>query len=367
MAASERGNGQRVLVTGGAGYIGSHTCLELLQAGHSVTVLDNLCNSSQESLKRVQSLAGRALDLVQGDIRDFDLLRRLLDSRGSKQPSFDAVVHFAGLKAVGESVAQPLAYFDNNVLGTVCLLRAMAEAAVKTLVFSSSATVYGDPASVPISEEFPRSATNPYGRSKLVIEDMLEDLYRSDPTWRIGRLRYFNPVGAHASGLIGEDPQGAPNNLMPYVSQVAIGQRECLQVFGGDYPTPDGTGVRDYIHVVDLAKGHLAALRSLSQAEAGTGQLLTVNLGTGVGVSVLQLVKAFEQACGRVIPYRVVARRPGDVAACYANPDLAKTLLGWQAQRSLADMCADAWRWQVQNPRGYRLVSTPAPSTGATQ
>lgn len=367
MAASEPSSGQRVLVTGGAGYIGSHTCLELLQAGHSVTVLDNLCNSSPESLKRVESLAGRALDLVQGDIRDFDLLRRLLDSPGGRQPAFDAVVHFAGLKAVGESVAQPLAYFDNNVSGTVCLLRAMAEAAVKTLVFSSSATVYGDPASVPISEEFPRSATNPYGRSKLVIEDMLEDLYRSDPGWRIARLRYFNPVGVHISGLIGEDPSGAPNNLMPYVSQVAIGRREYLQVFGGDYPTPDGTGVRDYIHVVDLANGHLAALRALRQDDGQSGRLLTVNLGTGVGVSVLDLVKAFERASGRGIPYRVVARRPGDVAACYANPSLAKTLLGWQAQRGLADMCADAWRWQVQNPQGYRLLGAPAPLGGARQ
>ena len=367
MAASEPNSGQRVLVTGGAGYIGSHTCLELLQAGHSVTVLDNLCNSSPESLKRVESLAGRVLELVQGDIRDFDLLRRLLGSPGGKQPAFDAVVHFAGLKSVGESVEQPLAYFDNNVAGTVCLLRAMAETAVKTLVFSSSATVYGDPASVPISEDFSRSATNPYGRSKLVIEDILEDLYRSDPAWCIARLRYFNPGGAHVSGLIGEDPQGTPNNLMPYVSQVAIGQRECLQVFGGDYPTPDGTGVRDYIHVVDLANGHLAALRALRQDDGQSGRFLTVNLGTGVGVSVLDLVKAFERASGRSVPCRVVARRAGDVAACYANPALAKTLLGWQAQRNLADMCTDAWRWQSQNPRGYRQSAAQAPSDGATR
>jgi len=354
MAGSEPSTARRVLVTGGAGYIGSHTCLELLQAGHSVTVLDNFCNSHPESLKRVQSLSGRALTFVQGDIRDADLLRRLLDSGVSGQPAFDAVVHFAGLKSVGESVQQPLAYFDNNVSGTVCLLRAMAEASVKTLVFSSSATVYGDPASVPISEEFARSATNPYGRSKLIIEDMLEDLYRSDPAWRIARLRYFNPVGAHASGQIGEDPSGAPNNLMPYVSQVAIGRRDCLQVFGGDYPTPDGTGVRDYIHVVDLALGHLAALGSLWQTDAQAGQLLTLNLGTGVGVSVLDLVKAFELASGRPVAYRIVARRAGDVAACYANPSLAQRLLGWRAQRNLADMCTDAWRWQSQNPQGYR-------------
>ncbi len=367
MAESDSSGVRRVLVTGGAGYIGSHTCLELLQAGHDVTVLDNLANSSPESLKRVESLAGRALEFVQGDVRDFDLLRRLLDSPGGKQPAFDAVVHFAGLKSVGESVEQPLAYFDNNVSGTICLLRAMAEAAVKTLVFSSSATVYGDPASVPIAEEFPRSATNPYGRSKLVIEDMLEDLYRSDPAWRIGRLRYFNPVGAHLSGLIGEDPNGAPNNLMPYVSQVAIGRRECLQVFGGDYPTPDGTGVRDYIHVVDLANGHLAALRALWHADGQTGRLLTVNLGTGVGASVLDLVKAFELASGRSVPYRVVARRAGDVAACYANPTLAKSLLGWQAQRNLADMCADAWRWQSRNPQGYRQSAAQAQSDGATR
>ncbi len=367
MGGSEVSSAHRVLVTGGAGYIGSHTCLELLQAGHSVTVLDNFSNSHPESLKRVQSLSGRALTFVQGDIRDADLLRRLLDSGVSGKPAFDAVVHFAGLKSVGESVQQPLAYFDNNVSGTVCLLRAMAEASVKTLVFSSSATVYGDPASVPISEEFPRSATNPYGRSKLIIEDMLEDLYRSDPAWRIARLRYFNPVGAHASGMIGEDPSGAPNNLMPYVSQVAIGQRECLQVFGGDYPTPDGTGVRDYIHVVDLATGHLAALRTLWQADGHIGRMLTVNLGTGVGVSVLDLVKAFERASGRAVPLRIVARRTGDVAACYANPSLAKALLGWQAQRNMTDMCVDAWRWQSQNPQGYRWSAAASPSDGATR
>ncbi|MDP2370716.1 UDP-glucose 4-epimerase GalE [Rhodoferax sp.] len=357
MAEFDATSGRRVLVTGGAGYIGSHTCLELLQAGHHVTVLDNLCNSSLESLKRVESLAGRSLTFMQGDIRDFELLRRVLVGPNNECPAFDAVVHFAGLKAVGESVSQPLAYFDNNLSGTVCLLRAMTEAGVKTLVFSSSATVYGDPASVPISEDFPRSATNPYGRSKLVIEDMLADLYRSDPAWRIARLRYFNPVGAHVSGLIGEDPSGAPNNLMPYVSQVAIGRREYLQVFGGDYPTPDGTGVRDYIHVADLASGHLAAIRALWQADSQTGCLLTVNLGTGVGVSVLDLVKAFERASGRPVPYRIVARRAGDVAACYANPVLAQTLLGWRTQRNLADMCADAWRWQSRNPHGYRQAA----------
>lgn len=360
MVASEPRGGQRVLVTGGAGYIGSHTCLELLQAGHAVTVLDNLSNSSPESLKRVESLAGRTLSFVQGDIRDGDLLRRVIGGPSEGRPRFDAVVHFAGLKAVGESVAQPLSYYDNNLTGTICLLRAMAEGDLKTLVFSSSATVYGDPVSVPILESFSRSATNPYGRSKLVIEDMLEDLYRSDPSWRIARLRYFNPVGAHVSGLIGEDPSGAPNNLMPYVSQVAIGRREYLQVFGGDYPTPDGTGVRDYIHVVDLANGHLAALRALWQGDDPSGRLLTVNLGTGVGVSVLDLVKAFELASGRPVPYRIVERRAGDVAACYANPALALTLLGWQARRNLADMCTDAWRWQSQNPHGYGQPTTTA-------
>lgn len=360
MAASDRPSGQRVLVTGGAGYIGSHTCLELLQAGHVVTVLDNLGNSSRESLKRVEALADRPVSFVRGDIRDADLLRRVIGNPAGGRPRFDAVVHFAGLKAVGESVAQPLGYFDNNLSGTICLLRAMAEGEVKTLVFSSSATVYGDPVSVPIAESFARCATNPYGRSKLVIEDMLEDLYRSDPSWRIARLRYFNPVGAHVSGLIGEDPNGAPNNLMPYVSQVAIGRREYLQVFGGDYPTPDGTGVRDYIHVVDLANGHLAALRALWQGADPSGRLLTVNLGTGVGVSVLDLVKAFEIASGRSVPYRIVERRAGDVAACYANPALAHTLLGWQARRNLADMCADAWRWQSQNPQGYQQAGVTA-------
>jgi UDP-glucose 4-epimerase len=333
-----------ILVTGGAGYIGSHTCVELLNAGFAVTVFDNFSNSHPESLARVERITGKSVGLVRGDVRDRAALVAALRQSGAK-----AVIHFAGLKAVGESVAKPLMYYDNNVVGTLRLLEAMAECGVKTLVFSSSATVYGDPQRLPLTEDHPLSATNPYGRSKLMIEDILRDLYLSDPSWRLALLRYFNPVGAHASGLIGEDPQGIPNNLLPFVAQVAIGQREYLNVWGDDYPTPDGTGVRDYIHVVDLALGHLKALARL-QAHTGC---LTVNLGTGTGYSVLDMVRAFEQASGRPVPYRIAPRRPGDIAACYADPQQARDLLGWQAERGLAAMCADAWRWQSGNPRGY--------------
>jgi len=341
-----------ILVTGGAGFIGTHTCVELLNAGFEVTVFDNFCNSHPEALARVERITGRKLGLVRGDCRDRTALAAAL--RASKA---DAVIHFAGLKAVGESVKQPLAYYDNNVVGTLRLLEAMAECGVKTLVFSSSATVYGDPQQLPLTENHPLSATNPYGRSKLVIEEMLRDLQRSDASWQIGILRYFNPVGAHASGLIGEDPQGIPDNLMPFVAQVAVGRREILNVWGNDYPTPDGTGVRDYIHVVDLALGHLKALAALAVAGRlqGPGQsgCLTVNLGTGTGYSVLDMVRAFEQASGRQVPYRIEPRRPGDIAACYANPALAYQLLGWRAERGLEAMCADAWRWQDANPAGY--------------
>jgi UDP-glucose 4-epimerase len=336
-----------IFVTGGAGYIGSHTCAELLTAGYDVTVYDNFCNSSQESLRRVQQITGKSLTLVEGDIRDGAALQAAL--RASKAI---AVIHFAGLKAVGESVQQPLMYYDNNVTGTLRLLEAMQACGVKTLVFSSSATVYGDPQQLPIPETHPLSTPTPYGQSKLVIEGMLRDLYKSDPSWHIGILRYFNPVGAHASGLIGEDPQGPPNNLMPFVAQVAIGRRECLNVWGNDYDTPDGTGVRDYIHVVDLALGHLKALQYL----AGMSQCVEVNLGTGVGYSVLDMVRAFEQASGCKVPYKVAARRPGDIASCYANAALAKGLLGWHAERSLDAMCQDAWRWQSTNPRGYHIT-----------
>lgn len=333
-----------ILVTGGAGYIGSHVCVELLQAGHDVTIFDNFCNSSPESVARIERIAGRAPRLVRGDIRDGAALADALKTSGAR-----AVIHFAGLKAVGESVQQPLAYYDNNVVGTLRLLEAMRACGVQQLVFSSSATVYGDPQRLPLTEDHPLSATNPYGRSKLMIEDMLRDLQASDASWRIAILRYFNPVGAHASGLIGEDPRGVPNNLMPYVAQVAIGRREQLQVWGNDYPTPDGTGVRDYIHVVDLAIGHLRALERLQAQEGG----LTVNLGTGTGYSVLDMVRAFEEASGRPVPYKIAPRRPGDVASCYADPAQALAVLGWRAERDLVAMCQDAWRWQSGNPNGY--------------
>jgi UDP-glucose 4-epimerase len=337
----------KILVTGGAGYIGSHTCVELLNAGHDVTVFDNFCNSQPEALARVERITDKKLAFVQGDIRDSAALMAALRQSGAT-----AVVHFAGLKAVGESVQNPLAYYDNNVVGTVKLLEAMTACSVNTLVFSSSATVYGDPQQLPLTEDHPLSATNPYGQTKLVIEKMLRDLYRSDPTWRIAILRYFNPVGAHASGLIGEDPQGPPNNLLPFVAQVAVGRREFLNVWGNDYATPDGTGVRDYIHVVDLALGHLKALERL-QTHA---ECQAVNLGTGVGYSVLDMVRAFEQASGKPVPFKVGPRRAGDIASCYADPAQALVLLGWRAERGLATMCTDAWRWQSSNPNGYAQV-----------
>ncbi|MFC0169597.1 UDP-glucose 4-epimerase GalE [Pseudoduganella danionis] len=329
-----------ILVTGGLGYIGSHTCVELLKTGHAVVALDNLCNSHRTVVQRLSQITGQPLDWVEADIRDRGALEALFAAR-----QFDAVIHFAGLKAVGESVEQPLRYYDNNVTGSLVLFETMAKFGVKTLVFSSSATVYGDPASVPILEDFPLSATNPYGRSKLMIEEILRDLYKADPSWRIALLRYFNPVGAHESGLIGEQPNGIPNNLVPYVAQVAAGEREILSVYGNDYPTPDGTGLRDYIHVVDLALGHLATLQKLAD---GAG-VYTYNLGTGRGNSVLEMVRAFEQASGKPIPYEFAARRPGDIAACYADPGLAERELGWKAQRNIDQMCADSWRWQTMS------------------
>lgn len=337
---------QTILVTGGAGYIGSHACLEFLQAGYDVVVLDNLCNSSPEALKRVQKLTGRELTFIEGDIRD----RKGLDALFQRH-DIDAVIHFAGLKAVGESVEKPLLYYDNNIAGSVTLFEAMQAAGVKTIVFSSSATVYGDPASVPIREDFPvGGTTNPYGTSKLFIEKILQDLAIADGAWRIALLRYFNPVGAHESGQIGEDPQGIPNNLMPYISQVAVGRREYLSVFGNDYPTPDGTGVRDYIHVVDLARGHLKAVEKLAQ---GPG-VNVWNLGTGQGYSVLDMARAMEKASGRPIPYRIAPRRPGDVAQCWADPAKALQELGWRAEKGLEAMCVDTWRWQSMNPNGYK-------------
>ncbi|GAA5784204.1 UDP-glucose 4-epimerase GalE [Chitiniphilus shinanonensis] len=333
-----------ILLTGGAGYIGSHTYVELIDAGFTPVIFDNFSNAKPEVVARLERITGRSVPFVEGDIRD----RAALDAAFARYP-IHAVVHFAGLKAVGESVEQPLAYYDNNFVGTVRLLEAMKAAGVRKLVFSSSATVYGDPHTVPIREEFPLSATNPYGRSKLMIEDMLRDLYRSDAGWDLAILRYFNPVGAHASGLIGEDPRGIPNNLLPFVAQVAVGKREQLSVFGGDYATPDGTGVRDYIHVVDLARGHVKALQKLDTAPG----CFVVNLGTGQGYSVLDMVRAFEAASGRPVPYRIVARRAGDIASCYADPAQAEQVLGWRAERTLDDMCRDAWRWQSGNPDGY--------------
>ncbi len=332
-----------ILVTGGAGYIGSHTCVELLAEGHSIVVFDNFSNSHPKSLARVERITGQRPNLVEGDIRDQSTIEQVL-----RQYQCDAVIHFAGLKAVGESVEKPLAYYDCNFIGTYRLLAAMQATGIRTLVFSSSATVYGEPQRLPLAEDHPLSATNPYGRSKLFIEDMLRDLYRADPSWRIAILRYFNPVGAHESGLIGENPQGVPNNLMPYVAQVAVGQREYLNVWGNDYATSDGTGVRDYIHVVDLASGHLKALQKL-----GSPQCSEINLGTGNGYSVLEVVKAFERASGKAIPYRISPRRAGDVAACYADPARAARDLGWKAQRGIEAMCRDHWNWQKQNPDGY--------------
>ena len=333
-----------ILVTGGTGYIGSHTVVELLNAGHQVLIVDNLCNSSVAVLERIAKLANPNFRFVQADVRDGAALDRLF----AEQP-IDGVIHFAGLKAVGESVAQPVRYFDNNVGSTLALLQAMDRASVRRIVFSSSATVYGDPEQVPITEASRLQVTNPYGRTKLMCEDILRDLQVSDPRWQVAVLRYFNPVGAHESGTIGEHPSGIPNNLMPYITQVAVGQREFLSIFGQDYPTPDGTGVRDYIHVVDLAQGHLAALNYLQNQQTS----ITVNLGTGRGVSVKELADTFARVTGVPVPYRFVDRRPGDVAACYADTTLARDALGWQAQLGVERMCQDAWRWQSQNPKGY--------------
>ncbi|MCP4465429.1 MAG: UDP-glucose 4-epimerase GalE [Halieaceae bacterium] len=333
-----------VLVTGGAGYIGSHACVALIDAGYDVVVLDNLSNSSVVALQRIGSICGTVPEFVHGDIRDRQCLGAVF-SRHTVQ----AVLHFAGLKAVGESVAMPLEYYDCNVSGSLVLLEAMAKAGIKNLVFSSSATVYGDPATVPIREDFNLAPTSPYGRTKRMVEDILADWQVANPDWSICRLRYFNPVGAHPGGTIGEDPQGHPNNLMPFIAQVAVGQRDKLFVFGDDYATPDGTGVRDYIHVMDLVEGHVSALDYVCRQ---TG-LHTINLGTGNGVSVLEMISAFERASGKAVPYEIVARRPGDIATCWADPALAEKLLQWRASRDLAEMCQDTWRWQASNPRGY--------------
>ena len=334
----------KILVTGGAGYIGSHTCVELLEAGHEVVIIDNLCNSKKIAVERVERIVGRRIPFYEKDVRDEAALQAIFDAH-----QVDAVIHFAGLKAVGESVAKPIAYYTNNLVSTLVLCNVMRKNGCKNLVFSSSATVYGDPHTVPIQEDFPLSTTNPYGATKLMIEDILRDIYKSDSAWNIAILRYFNPVGAHKSGLIGEDPAGIPNNLTPYITQVAMGKREILSVFGNDYPTPDGTGVRDYIHVVDLAKGHVKALEKLQENPG----LVTVNLGTGRGYSVLELLHAFEKVCGKKIPYQITARRPGDIAVCYADPSKAWKELGWKAEKTLEEMCEDSWRWQSQNPNGY--------------
>ncbi|MCE9790256.1 UDP-glucose 4-epimerase GalE [Shewanella indica] len=334
-----------ILVTGGAGYIGTHTLVELLAAGKEVVVIDNLSNSSVEALARVEEISGKSVLFYQGDILNKAFLQKVFSDH-----SFEAVIHFAGLKAVGESVAQPLKYYENNVTGTLILCQVMKEYGVRNLVFSSSATVYGDPASLPITETFPTSATNPYGQSKLMVEHILADLAAAEPNWNIARLRYFNPVGAHKSGRIGEDPNDIPNNLMPFIAQVAVGKRDKLSVFGNDYPTVDGTGVRDYIHVVDLAIGHLKALDKL----ATNPGLVTYNLGTGQGYSVLEMVKAFEKACNKAIPFEFAPRRPGDIAACYADPAHAAKELGWKAERSLQDMADSSWNWQSNNPNGYK-------------
>jgi UDP-glucose 4-epimerase len=338
------GSSDMILLTGGAGYIGSHVCIALLDAGLDVVVVDNLSNSNKASLERVQSTCGRSLVFRHADIRNEEAIYEILRAYG-----VTAVIHLAGLKAVGDSNVRPLTYYENNVLGTMRLLSAMKMAEVKTLVFSSSATVYGVPRYLPLDEKHPLEPTNPYGRTKFFVEEMLRDIYRSNDDWRIGILRYFNPVGAHESGLIGEDPLGAPNNLLPFVAQVAIGKREKLHIWGNDYDTSDGTGIRDFIHVVDLASGHLSALSHLKQPG-----VLTVNLGTGTGSSVLEVVRTFEVVSGRPIPYVIGERRVGDVATCYADPTLAKRLWGWQSSRSLTQMCADHWRWQMKNPNGYR-------------
>ena len=345
----------KILVTGGAGYIGSHTCIALHEAGYDVVVYDNLSNSSREAINRVSSLIDQPIEFIEGDIRDAELLRKVFTEH-----QFFGVIHFAGLKAVGESVAKPLLYYNNNVSGSITLLEAMAEANVKNLVFSSSATVYGDPEVLPIDEKSPRSCTNPYGQSKLTVEHILEDLAATNDGWNLIPLRYFNPVGAHPSGQIGEDPNDIPNNLMPYISQVAVGKLEKLSVFGNDYPTVDGTGVRDFIHVTDLAQGHVAALNYLQkrvgQDKYSSIGFLPINLGTGKGTSVLELVTAFSEVSGQNIPYQFSARRAGDIASCYASADKAKELLGWEAKLSITEMCQDTWRWQSMNPNGYNIA-----------
>jgi len=336
----------KILVTGGAGYIGSHTCVLLIEAGHEVVIFDNFSNASKESIHRVEQLVQTTVPYVEGDIRSREDLAKVFEAH-----HIDAVIHFAGLKAVGESVEKPLAYYDNNVSGTIVLCEVMQSYGCKSIVFSSSATVYGDPHTTPIKEDFPLSATNPYGRSKLFIEEILRDLYVSDHAWKVVLLRYFNPVGAHHSGTIGEDPSGIPNNLMPFIAQTAVGKREKLSVFGDDYDTHDGTGVRDYIHVVDLAKGHLHAIEKLQDFD----EVMTINLGTGKGYSVLDVVKAFEKASGKQVPYAIEPRRSGDIAACFADPAYAKEILAWEAEKSLTQMCEDSWRWQSQNPTGYEI------------
>ena len=375
------GSKQKILVTGGTGYIGSHTAVALISVGYDPVIIDNLSNSKVAVLDRIEAITGKRPVFYQADLRDRSALDAIF-----QENAISAVIHFAGLKAVGESVAAPLRYYENNIEGTLSLCSVMAARGVKCLIFSSSATVYGEPSTVPIREDFPLAPASPYGRTKLMIEQILQDLHVADPAWQIALLRYFNPVAAHESGLIGEDPSGIPNNLMPYVSQVAVGRRERLSVYGNDYPTPDGTGVRDYIHVMDLAEGHVAALRYMEGLDSrlrGNGKRigndkgsgkdreseddkegrnsqgrttgpLIVNLGTGQGYSVLEMVRAFENASGKTVPYRIVARRPGDIATCYADPARARALLGWSARRTLADMCADTWRWQEQNPGGYK-------------
>lgn len=343
-----------ILVTGGAGYIGSHTCVELIDAGFDIVIVDNLSNSKLESIRRIEKITGQAVPFYQADIRDAAALNRIF-----AQHTINAVIHFAGLKAVGESCQQPLSYYQNNIAGSLVLLETMAANGVKNLVFSSSATVYGDPHTVPINEQFPLQATNPYGRTKLFIEEILRDasaadtLNQAQQQWKIAILRYFNPIGAHHSGLIGEDPNGTPNNLMPYLSQVAIGKRPILSVFGNDYPTHDGTGVRDYIHVVDLAQGHIKALQYLMTQADGASTCEAFNLGTGNGYSVLDMIHTFSRVTGQSVPYQIAPRRPGDVAACFAAPGLALEKLGWQANRDLQQMMTDVWRWQNDNPDGY--------------
>ncbi|MBI0425841.1 UDP-glucose 4-epimerase GalE [Psychrobacter sp. NG27] len=357
---------KKILVTGGAGYIGSHTCIALHEAGYDIVVYDNLSNSSPEAIKRVSTLIDQPIEFIEGDIRDAESLKKVFAAH-----HFFGVIHFAGLKAVGESVANPLMYYHNNVSGTIALLEVMSEYDVKNFVFSSSATVYGDPESLPINEESPRSCTNPYGQSKLAVEHILEDLAKSDDRWNLIALRYFNPVGAHSSGQIGEDPNDIPNNLMPYISQVAVGKLDKLSIFGNDYPTVDGTGVRDFIHVIDLAQGHVAALNYLEQqtslekscldtvntkqtiSKSSSVGFLPINLGTGKGTSVLELISAFADVSGQAIPYQFTSRRTGDIASCYASADKATSLLGWQAKLSITNMCQDTWRWQRMNPNGY--------------